>query len=157
MENKNPKRFHQDTDTDSDNESTWPQFLVIRSTDDKRSLKNLSPFAIQKGIQGLAGEPKSVKKLKSGDLLVEVCRKHHSLNLLKSKMMVNVPIEVSPHKTLNTRKGVIRCRELKSCSNEEILEGLSSQKVKEVYQIKVKQEGNRVPCMASDSFLLYKI
>ena len=39
---------------------TWPRFLVIGSSDDE-SLRKLSPFAIQKG---LAGEPKSVKKVK---------------------------------------------------------------------------------------------
>ena len=46
--------------------------------------------------------------------------------------------------TLNTRKGVIRCRELKSCTNAEILEGLSSQKVKEAYQIQIKRDGKKV-------------
>ncbi|GFS63567.1 uncharacterized protein TNCV_1204381 [Trichonephila clavipes] len=30
-----------------------------------------SPFAIHKAIQGISGEPKSVKKLRSGDLLIE--------------------------------------------------------------------------------------
>ena len=48
----------------------WPRFLVIGSADDE-TLKTLSPFAIQKGLQGLAGEPKTVKKLRNGSLLVE--------------------------------------------------------------------------------------
>ena len=42
--------------------NTWPRFLIISSTDDG-ALKKLSPFAIQKGLVGLAGEPKSVKKI----------------------------------------------------------------------------------------------
>ncbi|XP_041372861.1 uncharacterized protein LOC121386128 [Gigantopelta aegis] len=39
----------------------WPIFLVIESTING-ALKQLSPFAVEKGLQGLAVEPKSVKK-----------------------------------------------------------------------------------------------
>ena len=42
--------------------SNWPWFLVVSSTAEG-DLNKLSPFAIQKAIVGLAGEPKSVKKL----------------------------------------------------------------------------------------------
>ena len=38
----------------------WSRFLVISSIEDG-ALTKLSPFAIQKAIVGLAGEPKSVK------------------------------------------------------------------------------------------------
>ena len=41
--------------------SNWPRFLVVSSTVEG-ALNKLSPFAIQKAIVGLAGEPKSVKK-----------------------------------------------------------------------------------------------
>ena len=50
--------------------NTWPRFLVIGSTNDE-ALKNMAPIAIQKGLEGLAGEPKSVKKLSNGSLLIE--------------------------------------------------------------------------------------
>ena len=49
--------------------SNWPRFLIISSTEDW-ALTKLSPFAVQKATVGLAGEPKSVKKIKIG-LLVE--------------------------------------------------------------------------------------
>ena len=39
--------------------SNWPRFLVVSSTVEG-ALNKLSPFAIQKAIVGLAGEPKSV-------------------------------------------------------------------------------------------------
>ena len=41
--------------------SNWPRFLIVSSTVEG-ALNKLSPFAIQKAIVGLAGEPKSVKK-----------------------------------------------------------------------------------------------
>ena len=45
---------------------TWPRFLVIGWPNDE-ALKKLLPFAIQKGLEGLAGEPKSVKEWLSVD------------------------------------------------------------------------------------------
>ena len=69
----------------------------------------LSPFAIEKAIVGLAGEPKSVKKIKTG-LLVECHSEKHSTCYLKLTNVCNVPIMVTPHASLNSSKGVIRCR-----------------------------------------------
>ena len=101
--------------------NTWPRFLVIGSSSDE-ALKKLSPFAIQKGLEGLAGEPKSVKKLRSGSLLIECATEHHSKNLLKSKLLCNISINVTPHTTLNSSKGVVRSKDLEGVSEEEICE-----------------------------------
>ena len=56
--------------------NNWSRFLVISSIEDG-ALTKLSPFAIQKAIVGLAGEPKSIKKIKTG-LLVECHSEKHS-------------------------------------------------------------------------------
>ena len=101
----------------------WPRFLVIGSPDDE-TLKTLSPFAIQKGLQGLAGEPKTVKKLKNGSLLVECSTESHSKNLLKSKSLCGIPITVNPHTYLNSSKGVIRSRDLEGVSEEDLRESV---------------------------------
>ena len=53
----------------------WPRFITLEaelSDSQPKPLTKMSPFLIQKGIQGIVGTPKSVKKLKSGSLLVEV-------------------------------------------------------------------------------------
>ena len=105
--------------------TNWPRFLIISSTEDG-ALNKLSPFAVQKAIVGLAGEPKSVKKIKIG-LLVECTSEKHSSCLLKSKTFCNIPVKVTPHSSLNFSKGVIRCRDLEGISEEEICENLSSQ------------------------------
>ena len=60
---------------------TWPRFLIIGSTDEG-ALRKLSPFAIDKGLQGLAGSLMSVKKLRNGTLLVECATDSHSRSLL---------------------------------------------------------------------------
>ena len=73
-------------------------------------MRKLFPFAIQKGLEGLAGEPNHVKKLRNSSLLVESATENHSGNLLRSKIVCNVPIQVSLHVSLNTSKGVIKSR-----------------------------------------------
>ena len=141
------KRFRSDSGSSSDPETTpnWPRFLVVTSTSDDKPLSKLSPFAVQKGIEGVVGTPKSIKRLRSGDLLVEVNRSSQADNLLKTKLFVNVPIQVTPHRSLNSSKGVIRCLDIKNCSDEEILDGLASQNVSHLHRISVLREGERKP------------
>ncbi|GFX57739.1 RNA-directed DNA polymerase from mobile element jockey [Trichonephila clavipes] len=67
----------------------------------------ISPFAIHKTLIGIGGEPKSLKRLRSGILL----------------------IEISPHKSLNSCRGVIFEPVLLDTPDSEILEGLSDQGV----------------------------
>lgn len=147
MASSNPKlkRQRQRHDSDSENEdSGWPRFLVIEGTDDNKPLSKLSPFAIQKGIKGLAGEPKGVRRLRSGNLLIEVDRASHASNLLRSTAIADIPIKVSKHRTLNTKKGVIRCRDIRDCTDDEILQNLASQQVTEIHRIKITRDGVKV-------------
>ena len=102
-----------------------PKFLLITSTDKDRSVVNLSPFIIGKALEGLAGAPKSIKKLwSSGQLLVEVTRDSHATNLLRSRVLAGVPITVTPHGALNSSKGVVRSRDFAGVSDQDMLEGL---------------------------------
>ena len=83
-----------------------PRFLMMMSGDDEKSLPRLSTFTIQKGIQGLVGEPKTIKRLRSGDLLIEVDRESYSTNLLAITELTNVHVKVSPHRTFKHLKMV---------------------------------------------------
>ena len=106
--------------------TNWPRFLVMRGTSSDTPLKNLSPFAIAKGIQGIAGEPKSVKSIAQG-LLIEVSRKSHADNLLRTTKIAQIPVSVTAHRSLNSCKGVIRCRDLAGMAEEEICHELADQ------------------------------
>ena len=128
------KRRRGDSSDSDDLDMNWPRFLVMEGTDDKSPLSKLSPFAIAKGIKGLAGEPKSVKVTSQG-LLIEVEKKAHSDNLLRSTEIANIPILVTAHKTLNTCRGVVRCKELAGLDEEEIQSELSGQQVTAVKRI----------------------
>ena len=117
----------------------FPRFLMMMSGDDEKSLSRLSTFAIQKGIQGLVGEPKTIKRLRSGDLLIEVDRESHSTKLLKITELANVPVKVSPHRTLNTSKGVLRTPELKNTTREELIDQLKQQGVTDARMVTIKK------------------
>ncbi|XP_076345796.1 uncharacterized protein LOC143244639 isoform X1 [Tachypleus tridentatus] len=121
-----------------------PHFLILHSLTEK-PLGQMSPFFIQKGLEGLVGSPKSVKKLRSGDILVETSTSQHSELLLNSKAIGDIPIEVTPHTTLNSSRGVIVERDLKNVPESEILAGLSTQGVSGVRHISTRKDGVTLP------------
>ncbi|GFT03477.1 uncharacterized protein TNCV_2986261 [Trichonephila clavipes] len=88
-----------------------------------------SPFAIQKALIGIGGEPKSVKRLRSGDLLIETTSALQTKSFLLAKSFLNSPVTVFPHKSLNSCRGVISEPDLLGTSDSEILEGFSGQGV----------------------------
>ena len=114
---------------------TWLRFLLVNGTDNERPLSKQSPFAVNKAIVAVLGsDPFNIKKLRNGDILVEVDKENQSSKLLKTTklnlIIYNIiPITVSPHYSLNTKKGVIRCLDIKDCSDEEILDGLKDEGV----------------------------
>ena len=114
-----------------------PRFLVVQSG----KLSDLSPFVIEKCIVSLAGQPKSIKKLKSGDLLHEVEKKKHIENLLRTKKLLDLDVNISLHKTPNCSKGVIRCEDLVPGTDVEILDHLRSQGVQDIRNIQVRRNG----------------
>ncbi|GFS54364.1 hypothetical protein TNIN_58841 [Trichonephila inaurata madagascariensis] len=69
----------------------FPKFIVLHATDN-RKLSNASPFLISKAVQGSAGSVKSIKKLPSGDLLIETATQAQSINLLQCTNLSNVSI-----------------------------------------------------------------
>ena len=61
----------------------------------------------------------NVKPMKSGSVFVEVETKQQCKNLLKTtKLLGYLPVEVSPHRTLNSSKFVIKCEELETMEDE---------------------------------------
>ena len=123
MQKKKKKRVRDDdSDTDSDNE-----MLMNNET-------------VQKGFQAIAGTLKSIKRLRDGSFLVECGKRAQAQNLLQTNRFNNRPVKVSIHKTLNSSRGVIRCRDLADMSEVEIRDELRDQGV-----VGVKKEGEVIP------------
>ena len=75
---------------------------------------NLNAFVLEKAIDGMANaELDNVISMKSGSIFIEVERKQQCKNLPKTtKLLGYLPVKVSPHRTLNSSKFVIKCEEL---------------------------------------------
>ncbi|GFU07543.1 uncharacterized protein TNCV_2225221 [Trichonephila clavipes] len=101
------------------------RFLILSLPNNEMSGK--SPFIIHKALIGIGGEPKSIKKLRSGDLLIETISAVQSKSFLLAKTFIDSPLTVTPHRTLNSCRGVISESDLLCASETEILEGLSDQ------------------------------
>ena len=103
------KRVRDDvSDTDSNNEmlmkseTNWPRFLIGELASEDLPLQKLSPFAIQKGFQAIAGTLKNIKRLRDGCFLTECGKRAPAQNLLQTNRFIDRPVKVSIHKTLNS-------------------------------------------------------
>ena len=92
-------------------------------------------------MQSIVGHPQTIKKLKSGDRLLEVDRKQQVENLLKTTKIFDLRVKISFHISLNSSKGVIRCSELRPCSDKKIIENLKEQGVTGVRNVSVRRNG----------------
>ncbi|GFU32585.1 putative RNA-directed DNA polymerase from transposon X-element [Trichonephila clavipes] len=77
----------------------------------------------------IGGEPKSVKRLRSGDLLIETLSAVQTKSFLQAKIFLNSPVNIYPHKTLNSCRGIISEPDLLTTTDAEILDGFSGQGV----------------------------
>ncbi|GFT09376.1 uncharacterized protein TNCV_5062421 [Trichonephila clavipes] len=103
------------------------RFLILSLPNNVVSKK--SPFATQKDLKGIGGDPKSVRKLHSGDLLIETASAVQLKSLLLAKAFLDSTLTVTSHKSLNCSRGVISESDLLCTSETEILKGLSDQGV----------------------------
>lgn len=123
-------------------------FLVAEPTTEKQI--DLSIFGLQKYLICALGEVKSAKKLRNGSVLIEVFSKGQAEKALAMKVWLGaslneIPVRVTPHRSLNSSKGVIRCRDLRDSSDEEVLEALQPEGVTNVKHIMTKRNGTLQP------------
>lgn len=104
---------------------TSPTYLIMKRTGDE-GFKKVSPFFIDKFITGLVGNVRKIKKIRDGSLLIETSNRQQSETLLLcTDFGGQFPIQVTPHKTLNYSKGVIRYYDFQFLEIEEIKRELS--------------------------------
>ena len=143
-----------DGDHDSDVEDitfpewnlVWPRYIVLSPLDDKEPLTKLSPFAVEKGIKGQFGTVHKVTKMRSGSLLVEATRPAQARNILDTTKFMDIEVKATPHRSLNSSKGVIRDhgRDLYDMSEADIVMELKDQGVDEVSRFILKKDGKEI-------------
>ncbi|GFY34950.1 adhesion G-protein coupled receptor G4 [Trichonephila clavipes] len=121
-----------------DKVSMTARFLLISLPNNEMSKK--SPFAVHKALAGICREPKSIKPLCSGDLLIEMNSAFQTKSFLLAKSFLDCPVSIVPHKSLNFCRGVISEPDLLCTSEAEILEEFSDHGVTQVRRIIIKKE-----------------
>ena len=163
--NKNPikrKRIYTSEVDDSDSEyenhfrgsqsgclNAWAKFLVVKSVNESDDILKVSPFIVHKWFQGVSPtgiREGSVKKLRLGGYLLECLTEKTSrlFQTLKNPTINGIPVKISPHDSLNSSKGVIRCGALQGMSDLEICQGLVDQGVKQVKRVRVTKDSKKV-------------
>lgn len=101
------------------------------------TLSRSSPFLVQKGLDMITKGLKNIKKLRSGQILVETRYSNQVEKLLKATTLAGIlPITVKLHPHLNTSKGTVYAPDLIDLSEEILTEELKDQKVVEVKRIR---------------------
>ena len=131
---------------DPDWNLAWPRFIVMSPLDEHEPLSKLSPFAVEKAIKGRFGTVQKVTKMKSGSLLIEATRAKQSRMIRETTNFLNIDVKCTPHRSLNTSKGVIRDhgRDLYDMSEADIVMELREQGVEEVSRFILKKDGKEV-------------
>uniref|UniRef100_A0AAG5DV97 CCHC-type domain-containing protein n=1 Tax=Anopheles atroparvus TaxID=41427 RepID=A0AAG5DV97_ANOAO len=120
--------------------------MIMESTVTGRDLSRCNPFLLQKVIESAIGsKPEEVTRLRGGKLLLKLNNDRQASKAVKIKKIPDrigdIEVKVEEHPTLNTSKGIIRCPDIEFLTEQEILEGLKTQKVSEVTIMKRKING----------------
>ena len=108
------------------------------------SLTGINPFIIRKAVDGFVGNVVFTKKMmNSGKLLIKVKDANQAKLVLKMTKLHSYDVKVSVHSGLNTCKGVITCRDLKSMDENEIVEFMRDQDVVDAKFITRMRDGVR--------------
>ncbi|GFW07847.1 uncharacterized protein TNCV_3919801 [Trichonephila clavipes] len=118
--------------------SDFARFFVLKT---QNTFSTVSPFLIEKAITSNIGPVKTIRKMRSGDLFLEVASAKQSYALRTLRSMAHVDITVVPHNTLNYSRGVISAADLLNVSTEEIKENMVDQKVCDVRRITIRWDG----------------
>ncbi|XP_055951509.1 uncharacterized protein LOC129987568 [Argiope bruennichi] len=120
-------------------------FIVKRISENNETFNSVSPFLVEKAMTGALGEVVSTRKLRSGDLLVEVGSRKQAQQIIKLKALASLTVSVSAHTTLNSSKGVITCGELYNDTLDKITAELKPEGVTHVRRITIRRDGQLLP------------
>ena len=134
----------QNTQNQTTSVNTWQKFWMVKPCN-PGELKLVDPFIIEEYLKHNIGENLTTKKLRSGDLLIEVNTEKQAKRLKQNKKIYNTDTFSEAHRSLNVRKGVVKCSELENLSEETLVRYWSKQGVSHVKRISVFRDGVQKP------------
>ena len=106
------------------------KFVYMKSMEPGTPMTKVNPFRVTEAIgKVIQGDIKSVKPLKSGDLIIEAESKNQIEGLCSIRNVVEIPVNVIMVHTYNTVRGVIYEPSLCVMQEREIVEALGRQNV----------------------------
>ena len=82
---------------------------MASSTDDHKSLHKLNPFILANAVDSTAnGKIVKVTKLSNNFLVLETNSAKQSQALRNTKSLEDIPVNITPHNSLNFTRGVIK-------------------------------------------------
>ncbi|GFX63663.1 uncharacterized protein TNCV_2824491 [Trichonephila clavipes] len=100
----------------------------------------VSPFLIEKAITSSIGPFKTIRKMRCGDLFLEVASAKQSSAVRTLRKMAHIDITVVPHNTLNFSRSFISAADLLNVFTEEIKENMVDQNVCDVRRITIRRD-----------------
>jgi len=109
---------------------TQPKYLIAIPTNGQKTFASLNSFKLAQLLDSAAGSKlANVTRLSSGYFLLETSSSKQLAQLQKMELLGDIPVHISPHKSMNFTKGVIKTSDLKDMSREEIIANMHSQDV----------------------------
>ncbi|CAN8028558.1 unnamed protein product [Ixodes persulcatus] len=142
-----PKRVYTEVHAINTTKSAekFPRFLVMHCKSEK-PLQNCHHSLFPKHLCPLLERTSLPKKMTSGDLLVEIKTSEQSTALLSLNSVSDYKVTLTPHRSLNTVKGVISEDDLLESTEDELVDGLSDrdQGVVAAKRISLRREGQEI-------------
>ncbi|GFW23646.1 hypothetical protein TNCV_4091891 [Trichonephila clavipes] len=95
----------------------------------KETFTNVSPFLIEKTISSTVETVKTIRKMRSGDLFLEVSSSKEATILANQHKLSQLVVTIVPHDSLKHSRGVITPANFLIGPSEEIIENLRTQKI----------------------------
>ena len=130
----------------------FPRFLVVQCTDHQKKLRDQNFDITDRTIRGVTSASVIIQWMGPA-LLVEVSYEAYAHNLLKLTQIGELPVKVAPHRSMNSRKGVVKFgRAANGMSNEEVKDALNSSPrnrdmpfVAEAFRVSVNRNNDKRP------------
>lgn len=115
-----------------------PKYLIMERINSENTLEKISPFLIQKVIDGtINGKLEMCKKIRNGKVLIKTKNINQAIKLLKLKSLSpDIQVKIEEHEKLNISKGVIYSTDLIYLTDKEIIDELKAQYITEIRRIK---------------------
>ena len=117
------------------------RFFIMQGKDER--LNRISAINLYKAVTQATGQkPETMRRLQSNNnqILIQTANKDQSRRLRNIQTIHEAPVEISPHKTLNTTKGTVISRESRLSSIDELKDWLAEYNIHEFKRIQLRNE-----------------